>query len=53
MLELSGRFFDAVARGDLEAVGGFYRDDVHRTEVENGFLRQHVIRALATARPPG
>lgn len=80
MVEFADRFFEAVSSGDIEAVGGFYRDDVtvwhnydlieqtkaenlatlgsipqryesfgyadaRTVEVEDGFLRQHVIHA--------
>jgi len=80
ILEFADRFFNAVEGGDIDAVAGFYRDDVtvwhnfdnldqsrhdnlatlagisgrydafayvdvRHTAVEDGFLRQHVIKA--------
>ncbi|MCJ0905019.1 nuclear transport factor 2 family protein [Rhodococcus sp. ARC_M6] len=80
ILEFAAQFFNAVEGGDIDAVAGFYRDDVtvwhnfdnvnqtrednlatlagisgrydafgyedvRHTAVEDGFLRQHVIKA--------
>ncbi|NMM86556.1 hypothetical protein B2J88_19670 [Rhodococcus sp. SRB_17] len=80
ILAFADRFFNAVQDGDIDAVAGFYRDDVtvwhnfdnldqsrddnlatlagissrydafgyedvRHTAVEDGFLRQHVIKA--------
>lgn len=80
ILEFADQFFNAVSNGDIDAVAGFYRDDVtvwhnfdnldqsrednlatlagisgrydafgyediRHTALEDGFLRQHVIKA--------
>lgn len=80
ILEFADQFFNAVSSGDIDAVAGFYRDDVtvwhnfdnldqsrednlatlagisgrydafgygdiRHTALEDGFLRQHVIKA--------
>lgn len=81
MIDICDRFFAAVARGDIDAVGEFYREDaeiwhnfdnivqsknenlstlagiptrydsftyvdVRATALEDGFLRQHTIKAV-------